>query len=122
MPGVMRAGKIIEGRLLRERGRGGEFLIEGERNGGIYHVINHLLTVTEAARLLKTSEYQVKALARSGELPGAKWGGAWRFSLADLEAFFLAHRHKQEMDELTVHARARAEEISRRARRRSPSR
>ncbi|HUU54493.1 MAG TPA: helix-turn-helix domain-containing protein [Armatimonadota bacterium] len=117
----MRAGKVIEGRLLREKGSRGEFLLENYRTGGIHHVVNPLLTVAEAAKLLKTSEYQVRELARSGELRGAKWGGAWRFSLTDLEAFYLAHRRSGENNELVAQGRERADDILRRVREHPPS-
>jgi len=43
-----------------------------------------LLTVVEAAALLRVSTGTVKALARSRQLPAIKVGRAWRFSRAAL--------------------------------------
>jgi len=40
---------------------------------------DEVLTVAEAADLLKLSRYTVRELARSGELPGRKVGRGWRF-------------------------------------------
>ncbi|MGO9959422.1 MAG: helix-turn-helix domain-containing protein [Solirubrobacteraceae bacterium] len=39
-----------------------------------------VLTVREAARLLRISEEHVRELAREGKIPAGKIGQAWRFS------------------------------------------
>lgn len=39
-----------------------------------------VLTVEEAAVLLRLSAYTVRELARKGKLPARKIGGEWRFS------------------------------------------
>ncbi|HZS20577.1 MAG TPA: helix-turn-helix domain-containing protein [Pseudonocardiaceae bacterium] len=39
-----------------------------------------VLDLTEAAELLRVSENDLSALAESGEIPGRRIGGAWRFS------------------------------------------
>jgi excisionase family DNA binding protein len=42
-------------------------------------VVAEILTVEEAARLLRLSPYTVRKLARQGRLPGRKVGRGWRF-------------------------------------------
>lgn len=47
------------------------------------------LTLTDVAETLNVSLSQVKALVRSGELPGIKLGGrgVWRVESSELEAY-----------------------------------
>lgn len=46
--------------------------------------VSEILTTDEAAELLKVSTKTVLALAREGDLRGAKVGRAWRFVRADV--------------------------------------
>ena len=48
--------------------------------------MNDVLTVEEAAALLKYTPLTVRKLAGSGEIPGHKFGSEWRFSRRKLEA------------------------------------
>ncbi|GAA4871612.1 helix-turn-helix domain-containing protein [Serinicoccus chungangensis] len=47
------------------------------------------LTLTDVAETLNVSLAQVKAIVRSGDLPGIKLGGrgVWRVEAAELEAY-----------------------------------
>lgn len=42
--------------------------------------LREVLTAAEVAELLRLSAHQVRRLAAAGELPAARFGGAWRFS------------------------------------------
>ena len=45
------------------------------------------MTVQEVAVYLKLAESTVYKLAREGKLPGQKFGGAWRFSREQIDAW-----------------------------------
>lgn len=47
--------------------------------------MNPVLSVRELAELLQLSDRTVYRLVQSGEIPGFKIGGSWRFSRADVE-------------------------------------
>jgi excisionase family DNA binding protein len=49
-----------------------------------------LLTVDEAARLLKLTPYTIRRLLKEGRLPGKKVGGGrqWRINRDELESYF----------------------------------
>ena len=42
--------------------------------------MNEILTVKEAAALLKTSRQQIRRMIQNGELPAVKIGREWRIS------------------------------------------
>ncbi|WP_297232683.1 helix-turn-helix domain-containing protein [uncultured Flavonifractor sp.] len=42
--------------------------------------MNEILTVKEAAALLKTSRQQIRRMIQNGELPAVKVGREWRIS------------------------------------------
>ena len=46
-----------------------------------------LLTVQEAAELLKTSKQQIRKMIRSGLIPAVRIGREWRISVEYLEQF-----------------------------------
>jgi len=46
-----------------------------------------VLTIREVAALLRVGEKTAYTLAQSGEIPGFKVGGQWRFRRADIEAW-----------------------------------
>ena len=48
----------------------------------------HLLTVREAAEVLRLSPRTVREYVRRKEIVGRVIGGRWRFRRADLDAFF----------------------------------
>ena len=48
-------------------------------------MVDEILTLQDVARLLKVHEKTVYTMARSGELPGFKVRGQWRFKRADLD-------------------------------------
>ena len=50
-----------------------------------------LLTVQEAAELLKTSKQQVRKMIRSGVLPAARVGREWRISSTGLENYLIVY-------------------------------
>ena len=47
-----------------------------------------LLTLREAAEVLRLSTRTVRAFVQRGEIEGRIIGGRWRFRRADLDAFF----------------------------------
>jgi excisionase family DNA binding protein len=49
---------------------------------------DHLLTLREAAAVLRLSTRTVREYVRRGEIEGRVIGGRWRFRRADLDAFF----------------------------------
>ncbi len=51
------------------------------------HGIESMLTLSEVARLLQVSQRTVYRLAQDGRIPAFKVGQAWRFRLADIEAW-----------------------------------
>ncbi len=48
----------------------------------------HLLTIREAAGVLRLHPRTVREYVRRGELEGRVIGGRWRFRRKDLDAFF----------------------------------
>ena len=48
---------------------------------------DHLLTIAEAAEILRLHPRTLREYLRRGELRGRIVGGRWRFRRADLEAF-----------------------------------
>jgi excisionase family DNA binding protein len=65
-----------------------------------------ILTLDQAAALLKVTAKTVRAMCRRGELPGArKAGREWRITMAAIDAFFapvagaLAHRDERQEDD-----------------------
>lgn len=51
-------------------------------------VLDDILTPSEVAEILKTSEKRVKELARRGEIPAKKLGRDWRFKASMLDDWF----------------------------------
>jgi len=51
---------------------------------------HELLTIPEAAQLLRIGERTCYDLARSGRIPAAKVGGQWRIRRRELEAWLAA--------------------------------
>ena len=49
---------------------------------------DHLLTIKEAAAVLRLTPRTVRAYVQRGEIEGRIIGGRWRFRRADLDAFF----------------------------------
>jgi excisionase family DNA binding protein len=49
---------------------------------------DHLLTLREAAAILRLSTRTVREYLQRGEIEGRIIGGRWRFRRADLDAFF----------------------------------
>ncbi len=48
----------------------------------------HLLTIREAAEVLRLHPRTVREYVRRGEIEGRIIGGRWRFRRCDLDAFF----------------------------------
>jgi len=48
----------------------------------------HLLTLREAAEVLRLNRRTVREYVQRGEIEGRIIGGRWRFRRADLDAFF----------------------------------
>jgi excisionase family DNA binding protein len=48
----------------------------------------HLLTLREAAEVLRLNPRTVRGYVQRGEIEGRIIGGRWRFRRADLDAFF----------------------------------
>jgi len=55
-----------------------------------------VLTVEEAAELLRLSAYTVRELARTGKIPARKVGKEWRFSREGLMRWLEGHDEPQE--------------------------
>jgi excisionase family DNA binding protein len=49
--------------------------------------MDELMTITEAARILKLSTFTVRRYIKVGKLPAAKVGGQWRIRKNDLIDF-----------------------------------
>ena len=49
--------------------------------------LDEVLTIREVANLLKIGERTAYSMAQSGELPGFKVRGQWRFRRSDLDAW-----------------------------------
>jgi excisionase family DNA binding protein len=56
------------------------------------HIGDHLLTLREAADVLRLSTRTVREYVQRGEIEGRIIGGRWRFRRADLDAFFAKAR------------------------------
>ena len=54
--------------------------------------MHQLLTVIDAARLLRVSKWTVYRLVASGSIPVVRFGGTLRFRVADLEDFINPHQ------------------------------
>jgi len=54
--------------------------------------MNNLLTLREAAGVLRLSLKTVQRLVRSGRLPASKLASRWRVSEADVEGFYATNR------------------------------
>ena len=52
------------------------------------------LTVKEVAELLAVNERTVYRLANTGQLPGFKVGGTWRFLKEDIEAWIARQKQR----------------------------
>lgn len=52
--------------------------------------MSRVLTVKEAAVLLKTTRQQIRKMIQSGELPAVKVGREWRIPAESLDAFLWA--------------------------------
>ena len=50
--------------------------------------MSEILTVKEAAALLKTSRQQIRRMIQNGELPAVKVGREWRIPLASVREYF----------------------------------
>jgi excisionase family DNA binding protein len=55
-----------------------------------------VLKLKEVATLLKVGEKTVYSMAQSGELPGFKVRGQWRFSRRDLDAWIEQQKHSRQ--------------------------
>ena len=53
--------------------------------------MGELLTVKEAAKLLKTSRVRVRKIIQCGDLAAVKVGREYRIPLADMEKFVESH-------------------------------
>ncbi len=53
-----------------------------------HEIGDHLLTLKEAATVLRLSPRTVREYVQRGEIEGRIIGGRWRFRRADLDAFF----------------------------------
>jgi len=51
---------------------------------------DEILTIREVAALLKVGEKTTYTMAQSGELPGFKVRGQWRFRRSDIDAWIAA--------------------------------
>ena len=52
--------------------------------------VNQVLTVKEAAALLKTTRQQIRKMIQSGELPAVKVGREWSIPVDGLTTFLTA--------------------------------
>jgi excisionase family DNA binding protein len=59
---------------------------------------DHLLTLREAAEVLRLSRRTVREYVQRGEIEGRIIGGRWRFRRADLDAFFANARRSWDFD------------------------
>ncbi len=61
-----------------------------------------ILTLEEVAKYLRVSERTVKEWANSGELPGGKLGGSWRFRREEIEGWLdrqlTPHKHSKALN------------------------
>jgi len=56
---------------------------------------DEILTIREVAALLKIGEKTTYTMAQSGELPGFKVRGQWRFRRSDIDAWIHERVEKQ---------------------------
>ena len=61
---------------------------KGKHKDAAAPIGNRLLTLREAADVLRLSTRTVREYVQRGELEGRIIGGRWRFRRADLDAFF----------------------------------
>lgn len=54
-----------------------------------------LLTIHEAAELLKISEATLRGLIKGGDVRAIRFGREWRIAVKDLEAFLNAHATRE---------------------------
>jgi len=59
-----------------------------EKNIAAKPIGEHLLTLREAAEVLRLNPRTVREYVKRGEIQGRIIGGRWRFRRADLDAFF----------------------------------
>ena len=59
-----------------------------KKTGPAATIGEHLLTLKEAAEVLRLSTRTVREYIQRGEIEGRIIGGRWRFRRADLDAFF----------------------------------
>jgi excisionase family DNA binding protein len=59
-----------------------------ERKGAAPPIGDRLLTLREAADVLRLSKRTIREYLQRGEIEGRIIGGRWRFRRADLDAFF----------------------------------
>ena len=59
-----------------------------KRKGTVPPIGDHLLTLREAAEVLRLSTRTVREYTQRGEIEARIIGGRWRFRRADLDAFF----------------------------------
>lgn len=55
-----------------------------------------VLTLKELASLLRVGEKTIYSMAQSGELPGFKVRGQWRFSRKDIDGWIEQQKHTTE--------------------------
>ena len=49
--------------------------------------LSEILTVKEAAQLLKTTRQQIRKMIQNGELPAVKVGREWRIPMESIQMF-----------------------------------
>jgi excisionase family DNA binding protein len=64
-----------------------------KQKGAAAPIGDHLLTLREAAEVLRLSPRTVREYLQRGEIEGRIIGGRWRFRRADLDAFFANAPH-----------------------------
>jgi excisionase family DNA binding protein len=62
--------------------------VKREKKNAVAPIGDRLLTLREAADVLRPSTRTVREYAQRGEIEGRIIGGRWRFRRADLDAFF----------------------------------
>jgi excisionase family DNA binding protein len=62
--------------------------MESEKKAAPKPIGEHLLTLHEAAEVLRLNARTVREYVHRGEIEGRIIGGRWRFRRADLDAFF----------------------------------
>jgi excisionase family DNA binding protein len=62
--------------------------VKSGKEDRIDHITQRLLTLREAAEVLRLSPRTVREYLKRGEIEGRIIGGRWRLRRADLDAFF----------------------------------